>query len=143
MERRDRASATTSESQLGLDLTHTCCIWEHTEHNGRFQAWGRLDWTQRTSKHFPASVPVLRQAGARVRGGPIRAHFYATCGVLQTLKPSEKLFFCVCSHFSRSCWPLQRGVSLCRSKPRFISVSSKVHCHTQASGGAVGRSGGR
>lgn len=130
MERRGRVSA--SESRLGLDLTRASVAFGNTQQQ---VSVGRLDRPQGTSKHFPAPVPVLCQAGARVRGGPARAHFYATCGVLLTVKPSGKVFFFfarVCSHFNHRC-----NVSLCRSKPRLITAYPQRCTVTHGPAGAL------
>lgn len=72
-----------------------CCIFNPTTierllpREGRTQQlhswefWGvwYLDWQQRTSKLFTASVPTLCQAVALTKRGPIYAHFNAICGI--------------------------------------------------------------
>lgn len=71
-----------------------CCIatnyaWallmlvDRTQQLNSWEFWGmwHLDWQQRTSKLFTASVPTLCQAVALIKGGPIYAHFYAICGI--------------------------------------------------------------
>lgn len=129
MERRDRASATTSESQLGLDLTHACCIWEHTGHNSRFQAWDF--WTGH--REHPSTFPPLCQSCARrVLGSEEDPSCPLLCDMWRssnTFKPSEKLFFWVCSHFSRSGWPCWLNHRLvCDATWRFsLQIQTQVY----------------
>lgn len=70
--------------QLSLSISQT-------QQLNSWEFWGLwyLDWQQRTSKHFTASVPILCQAVALIRGGSVNAHFYAIRGISF---PTHQLF---------------------------------------------------
>lgn len=141
MERRDRVSATTSESRLGLDLTHTCCIWEHT--TASFQAWDV--WTGHR-EHPSSFLPLCQSCARRVLGSeedpfvPTSMRHVAFFKHLNLQKSS--FFVCVpilaTAAGSTTHWfSMQRGVPLCRSKPRFIRAYPQRCTVTHRPAGAL------
>lgn len=144
MERRDRASASASESRLGLDPTRACCIWEHTTAGFRRGTSGpAAENIQALSCLCASPVPGGCSGQRRTHSCPLLCDMWRSPN---TFKPSEKLFFWVCSHFSRSCFTagstidwfsMQRGVSLCRSKPRFIRAYPQRCTVTHGPAGAL------
>ena len=66
-----------------LRLSISPALEDRTQQPNSWEFWGvwHLDWQQRTSKLFPASVPTPCQAVALIKGGPNYAHFYAIRGI--------------------------------------------------------------
>lgn len=62
---------------------HFPVLEDRTQQLNSWEFWGvwHLDWQQRTSKLFPASLPTPCQAVALIKGGPNYAHFYAIRGI--------------------------------------------------------------
>lgn len=75
---------------------HFPVLEDRTQQLNSWEFWGvwHLDWQQRTSKLFPASLPTPCQAVALIKGGPNYAHFYAIRGI-SFHRHGLFFFFCV------------------------------------------------